>query len=398
MSRYINSPSPMRWHLLALLAMLVGCTTTTGPSSDPVAQDPGPVVPPAPPPQSPAPTYRFGAKFEPPIGRVVHGVGQWESYNAKYTTLLPSSLNPASELVFVDIGDTPRGWEPAMIAARFAGIDASGRIPSLNISLRGLQPSAADLAKLPSPLYGIDIDIANSTKYDSRINDLIQLAKDFRKPIMLRIGGEFSGPWNGYHPYEYPKAFRKIVTMFRQAGANNVAFIWCYEPAAPNDFDEVNAAGEPKWYPGADVIDWFSIDVFASKDISGSQTGHNGALSAYGRTLRFLDMAVAENKPVVIAESSPVHYDLSDPAQVASAWAEWFTPYFNLISTRPEILWFHYIDYDWSEASFYAAKGWKNNDLASSPTLAKQYIAEIGGAKYLHANDRSMLKDYLMYQ
>ncbi|MDP2959605.1 MAG: hypothetical protein Q8N53_24585 [Longimicrobiales bacterium] len=31
------------------------------------------------------PVYRFGAKFEPPVGRVVHGIGQWESYNVTYS-------------------------------------------------------------------------------------------------------------------------------------------------------------------------------------------------------------------------------------------------------------------------------------------------------------------------
>lgn len=392
--------SRMSWPLLVLLALAAGCgapgVLSTGPSDSGIPVPPPP--PPPPPTPNQAPQYRFGAKFEPPVGRVVHGAGQWEVYNAKYTALLPSDRQPAAELVFVDLGDTPRGWEPDKIATRLAEIDAAGRIPSVDIALRGLQFTPAELATLPDPLFGIDHDVAHTTQYDGRIMDLIQIAKAFRKPMMLRIGGEFSGWWNGYHPYEYPKAFRKIVSMFRQAGADNVAFVWCYEPAAPDDFDEVNSAGEPKWFPGADVVDWFSIDLFSAQDVGGPVTGHIGAGSSFGRAIRFLDMAVAQNKPVVIAESSPSQYNLGSSSSAQAAWAEWFTPYFTLIASRSEILWFHYINYDWTQSSTFAASGWKNNDLAASPGIAPQYVAELGKSKYLHAGEKHLLKDYHLYQ
>lgn len=169
--------------------------------------------------------------------------------------------------------------------------------------------------------------------------------------MLLRIGGEFSGWWNGYHPYEYPKAFRKIVTMFRAAGASNVAFVWCYEPAAPGDFAATNPGGEPKWYPGSDVVDWFSIDLFTKSDVSGPLTSH-GALTPFGKTTAFLDFAVASGKPAVIAESAPSYYDLGDPVAAAAAWTEWFTP----------------------------------------------YVAELAKAKYLHAGELSQLKDYGLYK
>ncbi len=378
-----------------LFALAAGC----GSASEPGLLDPGPGAPPPPaPPPPPASgvTYRFGAKFEPPVGRVVHALGQWESYNAKYAALLPASKQPAAELVFLDLGDTPRPWEPEKLAERFAQIAAMGRIPSLDLSLRGLQPGPDSLAKLPDPLYGIDHLVASTAQFDGRIQDVIAVAKAFRKPVMMRIGGEFSGWWNGYHPYEYPKAFRKIVGMFRQAGAHNVAFVWCYEPAAPGDFDAVNPSGQPKWFPGDDVVDWFSIDLFAAGDVS-PVTGHGGAPGAYGRTIKFLDMAVAHQKPVVIAESAPSHYDLTSASQADAAWDEWFTPYFGLIAARPEILWFHYINYDWTKASSYASYGWKNNDLSASPTLAQRYAAEVARPQYLHAGEQHLLKDYLLY-
>src|SRR5688572_9540782 len=55
---------------------------------------------------SPTYEYEFGAKFEPPKGRVVHGMGQWVTGNPQYLAMLPAANQPASELVFTAIGDT----------------------------------------------------------------------------------------------------------------------------------------------------------------------------------------------------------------------------------------------------------------------------------------------------
>jgi hypothetical protein len=370
-----------------ILAIAAGCGTGSRAPTAPDDQSRAPVDTST----GPAPTYEFGAKFEPPVGRVVHGMGQWISGNPQYLAMLPSSSQPASELVFIDLGDTPRPWNPAEIAARMASIGAAGRIPSMDLALRGLQPTPAALAQLADKTYGIDSVVAYSTQYDARIQSFIDVVRAYSKPVMLRLGGEFSGSWNGYHPYAYPVAFRKIVNMFRAGGVTNVAFVWCYEPAAADDFDAVDATGKAKWYPGDDVVDWFSIDLFAAHDVGGAASGHAGSLTPFGRTLRFLDMAVAHHRPVIIAESSPSHFDLGNPTAAANSWTQWFNPYFALIESRSEIKWFTYINYDWTKASYYASSGWQNNDLTASTSLAAQYAAELSKPKYLHANELGLL-------
>jgi len=341
--------------------------------------------------------YRLGAKFEAPAGRVVHGMGQWEQYNAKLLPLLPAELRPASKLIFLTIGDTPRGWRPEGIRRLMQRYDQEGLIPHLDIAPRGNQPSHAALATLADPLFGIDDKVASASQFDGRIHDLAGIVKEFGKPVIVRIGGEFNGRWNGYHPYAYPKAFRKIVTMFRAAGADNAAFVWCYAPAAPGDFDERNDAGEYKWFPGDDVIDWYAIDWFNKDDFTGPLTGGRpgtNTLTPHGRSRKFLDMAVAHKKPVMIAESAPCRYDLSDPAQAEAAWREWFEPYFAILAERSEIKWFHLISYDWTRASYFAETGWKNNDLTTSPALLERLTAELRKPQYLHAGDKALLKDY----
>lgn len=263
--------------------------------------------------------------------------------------------------------------------------------------MRGNQPFQAELDTMTDKLYGIDDEIVSGTKWDARLGDLVQLMNDYRKPLLVRIGGEFSGWWNGYHPYDYPKAFRKIVLPTRAAGAGNVAFGWCSEPAASADFDAVDAQGNPKWYPGADVVDWFSIALFAKGDVSGPTTAH-GILSPFGKPRKFLDFAVATSKPVVIVESAPSYDDLAVSSEGQAAWAEWFVPYFPLITSRSEIKWFGYVNFDWTKAGYSAAQGWKNNDLSAGAALVALYAAELAKPKYLHAGELGLLKDFGKYQ
>lgn len=375
-------------HAIAVLSLLGACDNSA--VTSPVVNDPVPVDTVA---AAPAPTYQFGAKFEPPVGRVVHGMGQWVNGNPQYLAMLPAAAKPAAELMFIDLGDAPRPWDPPGIAAKMVEIHAAGRIPVMDLSLRGLQPSQAQYQQLADKTYGIDSVIAYSTQYDARIQSFVNVLRTYGHPVMLRLGGEFSGWWNGYHPYAYPIAFRKIVNTFRASGATNVAFVWCYEPAAANDFDAVDANGNAKWFPGDDVVDWFSIDLYAAQDVGGSLIAH-ASLTPYGRTMRFLDMAVAHRRPVIIAESSPSHFDLGNPTQASSAWTDWFAPYFSLIASRSEVKWFHYVNYDWTKASYYAASGWRNNDLTASASLSAQYVTEVAKPVYLHANELSLLKGW----
>jgi len=396
---FARRPSAGRSAALAVaaLAVLAACASDHTTAPTPSASGPAPatgVDTTSAPGNGPQPSYRYGAKFEPPMGRVVHGIGQWQEYNAKYAALLPASNQPASELSFIPIADTVRPWNPVQIATGLAAMDARGRIPLVNLSMFAGQPSPAELAAMTDKLFGVDDDIANGTKWDARLADFANVLAAYRKPVLLRIGGEFNGWWNGYHPYDFVKAYRKVAARIRAAGASNVAFVWCYEPAGPGDFDEKNAAGENKWYPGDDVVDWFSIDLFQTGDFTGATSAH-GALTPFGRAMKFLDMAVAKARPVVIAESSPASIDVV--ADGALAWSDWFVPYFGLFASRPEIEWFVYINYDWTKAGYYATQGWKNNDIAANASLAAQYAGELAKAKYLHSGERALLKDFGKY-
>ena len=123
---------PARFSRVVAVLLITACGTN---GSAPTAPDD---IPPVDTSVAPSPTYEyeFGAKFEPPIGRVVHGMGQWVVGNPQYLAMLPPSSQPASELMFLEIAETQRPWNPPEIAARIAAISAAGRIPSMDIALR----------------------------------------------------------------------------------------------------------------------------------------------------------------------------------------------------------------------------------------------------------------------
>lgn len=335
------------------------------------------------------------AKYEPPDGRVAHAMGQWPDGNAAYITALADpALLPTAQLIFVDLGDTPRGWSPANLERSFTQIESEGRLVHIDLALRGLQPTPAELAGMEDPLYGIDDEIANGTgaRFLDRARDVARIVRNHGRPVFVRIGGEFSGAWNGYHPYAYPVAYRRVVEAFREEGAENAAFIWCYEPAAADDFDVVDEAGS-RWWPGDDVIDWYGIDLFAEADIAGPES-RNGRRTSYGRTLRFLAMARDHRRPVVIAESSPSRVDITaDPADGEADWQAWFVPYFALIEAHPHIKMFTYINFDWSSAGYYAQSGWRNADISRNATIVEHYLEELRRPRYLHRPELALLEE-----
>lgn len=344
-------------------------------------------------------SYMFDAKFEPPLGKILHGMGQWDhpgTGNPKYVNLLTNTsenplaspnLHPASKLTFVGIADDAARWDPFILnlpASLTAQSDA-GMIPHLDISLRGNKPLVIDPL---DPLYGVDDEIAHSTAWDARIQQLADAYASYGKPAFIRIGGEFSGNWNGYHPYDYPIAYRKIVQMFKDAGADNVAFIWCYEPAAPGDFMEQDALGNYKWFPGNDVIDWYGLDIFGPADFTPG--GFN-----YAHSIAFVNASVAANKPLHLSETSVAYLDLTpSEADGMSDWSEWFVSFFAFMESHPNIKAFHYINYDWQLAGDYQLNGWKNADITVNDYISQKYLEELSNEKYLHSPEVSTLNGY----
>lgn len=320
------------------------------------------------------------ALLEPEDGRVYHGV-QTMTFTgmtdptAGYRSVLDERTQPAVRGLFFSIPGT-RGPAQSLRQLKqfFDEADSVGFIPELSLFL------VSDVAT--------DSIIAVSTVYDAVIDSIITLSKEYGRAMFLRIGGEFNGAgpnWNGggYHPRLYVDMFRKITDMYAARGfRDSVATIWCYYPAAANDFDSTDASGA-LWYPGDAYVDWFGLDLFDPQDFDLALPDYDRrGITRKGKSERFLAMARAKGKPVYMSETSAKGMNISpDAADSQADWDAWFAKFFAFIDAHPEIKGYSYIDADWPEQAY---AGWGDARIENSPDVSAWYLAELRDQKYIH--------------
>jgi membrane-bound metal-dependent hydrolase YbcI (DUF457 family) len=78
------------------------------------------------------------------------------------------------------------------------------------------------------------------------------------KPLFVRFAQEMNGawfPWAG-HPGLYKRAWRHVVRIFRDVGADNVRWVW-------NPYAEGGVGQSPfaPYFPGGRWVDWAGLDV-----------------------------------------------------------------------------------------------------------------------------------------
>ena len=106
--------------------------------------------------------------------------------------------------------------------------------------------------------YGVSLKRIARGDYDGYVWDSAWAAAAWDKPLMIRFAQEMNGdwfPWGG-HPAAYKAAWRHIVGVFREAGAEKVRWIW-------NPYVNSRGGRLPfiKYYPGTKWVDWAGLDV-----------------------------------------------------------------------------------------------------------------------------------------
>ena len=318
------------------------------------------------------------AKYEPTDGYVYHGVG-WNYENSVqiYMDMMPDTLQP---LIIQSIAGLPgtRGLsvEKVLQAMMPLGIDTNRQYVEFSISFND-EDGATDSA------------FAAGSRLDHYMDTLAIAFKQYSRPFFLRIGFEMNGSWNGYSPYIYPAAFRKLVKGLRSRGADNFATVWCYEPDAEADFADSNDSGF-KWYPGDDVVDWFGLDIFDYDHFDQSMPDYDrGKITKKGKSELFLDFAKERDKPVYLNEVSCRHENItadeSDPGYTdgMNDWEHWFEPWFEFIEVHPNIKAFNYINLNWVPIDRYTT--WGDCRLEINTYIKNHWIGELGDTKFIHA-------------
>lgn len=288
----------------------------------------------------------------------------------------------------------------------------------------------------------LDVDVATGSNLSGsnegnrlwgNVQRLIGDLKATGRPVLLRIGYEAEGPWNGYWPPAYKALWSKVRAEIRAQRADNIATVWQLAALCPAA-DAWGAGIQPgrliaakpldapgkgtvqnveardiapvmdAWYPGDDA-DWTAISVFDPQDC------HDG----YGTLQRVVDYLKTKGKPILVAEAAARGYDYDAatglyayrqtgkpvrerlaPAQV---WREWYQPFLAFVRRNADsIRAVAMISDDWQRYTHWQCRvdaagnklagcnegNWGDTRLDVNPALRTLWRAELSAdGKYL---------------
>ncbi|GAA4271212.1 hypothetical protein GCM10022258_05050 [Aquimarina gracilis] len=208
------------------------------------------------------------------------------------------------------------------------------------------------------------------------------------RPIYLRIGYEFDGPWNNYDPNKYKAAYRYIVDYLNQKQVTNVAYVW-----QSATWGETPANGIDNYYPGDQYVDYVGLSFFFY------DANFNGNNLDY-----ILSFARNKNKPIMMAEVSAQYYEFDQgtfhpfdnpgaPQQLGGQgiWNQYFRdqliPFID--DNRDVIRAVAYINANWQSQPQWrwpdAGNGfWGDTRIEANTTISNNWNNYINNGNFLH--------------
>ena len=308
---------------------------------------------------------QFGALLEPPSGRVLHGWGQLSGAWTQSETAGQGDLQDLQ-----DYRELVGALAPAMISLYVAPVP--NQVQPFEENVEALVERERPIV-LNVGLYFLSIekDVA-AGKYDQELRKILSVLRRADVPVLLRIGYEFNNPWAPYDPDLFVDSFRRIHGLILEQSACRIATAWNASALGLQKFPS-----DP-WYPGDEVVDWWSFNVFHDEEFSLDELAE------------FLERARAHGKPVLIGEASPV---LSSriPMRVRGPASEeeaisWYQRFFELLRRRPEIKAFSLIATDFRRIrSQTPGFGWPNTRLDAWPGVPSLVALGLEDPRFLHA-------------
>lgn len=296
----------------------------------------------------------FHRRLEPAAGRVIHGAGQSEQAFRDYWEHVQPAC-PMNYMAYRGLrGKGHRAWGRKLREALDAYAPAC-LIPQIGLAM----------THDGRPEQHYEQDVA-AGQHEDRIEAFCEALIGLDRPVFLRIGYEFNGPWNGYDAASYVDAWRRVEAALRQHRLEQVATVWCYAP----DGEDKSFL---KYYPGDDVVDWWSLDTFSVEHFTQADT------------CAFMEAAANRRFPVMIGESTPRRVGVQDGL---ASWSGWFAHYVAFIRRYPHLKAFSYISWDWLQIGNPAWLDWGNGRIGYNEEVLAAYRAELADAMYVHAASR----------
>ena len=253
-----------------------------------------------------------------------------------------------------------------------------------------------------------ELDNLVGGEHDDKIRQLAKFAATVDGTVYLRIGYEFDGAWNqGYEDRErFIKAYKRIVDVLRDAGADNVESVWQAGAAGVDEIIDGVHEDITEWYPGDDYVDWLALSWFMHPDERSVAEFEQFEPKTPGElTEEVIALARSKGKPVMIAEASPQGFDLNEnwtahhhaiwdgesgtgKQDVSSdaIWNQWFAPMFTLMNDNSDVIKaLAYINVDWDSQPMwgppYPEGFWGDTRLETNAELADRFNAAIAAWK-----------------
>jgi hypothetical protein len=133
-----------------------------------------------------------------------------------------------------------------------------------------------------------------SGSQDGYLEAFADAVRAFGGPVVISFGHEMNGNWYawGYShtsPRIFVQAWRRIVTLFRRVGADNVTWLWTINVIDPSS-PAIRA-----WWPGASYVTWVGIDGYLSEQ-------YQNFNNTFGSTISAIRQLTP--KPILIGETA----------------------------------------------------------------------------------------------
>jgi Glycosyl hydrolase family 26 len=143
------------------------------------------------------------------------------------------------------------------------------------------------------PAYASVAAIAAGT-YDGYLRTYADSVRSYAHSVVIGFGHEMNASWYswGYRhvpPATFVAAWRHVVTLFRQEGAENVTWLWTINQDSPG------TGPIASWWPGRAYVTWVGIDGYYLKQ---SDTFY----SVFGHTIRQVQRFTS--KPILLSETA----------------------------------------------------------------------------------------------
>ncbi len=308
-----------------------------------------------------------GEKFEPPDGRVIHGLGQYVPVDYDSAENWQMVTDYQNAIVHVPV-------IYSIYAAIDSALDALDPLDYVDVTTNHGYPYALLIGLFLTEETRTNIPVQKylNGNLDAQIIKLANRIKEVEHttPVFLRPGFEFGHNNQGTHtdngldPNDFISVWQYIYDIFDQQNVSNVAWVW--NTVNPDDFSYMN------WYPGDNYVDWWGINYFSVNQMNNSSG--------------FLSDAATQGKPVMICESAPTIPESDGGTTNSANWVDWFIPYFDLIKNTTHMKAFVYISDPWTRGSF---SDWPDTEIDSDPTgtIANNYQAELDNTLYLHMDE-----------